>query len=74
MIPGSTQGLPKLRIYLLGQIPILFLHRDARNMARDVHEILVEIFCENGNMTQEEAAAYLKRMESQRRYSADVWS
>ncbi|XP_029847784.4 NADPH--cytochrome P450 reductase isoform X3 [Ixodes scapularis] len=47
---------------------------DARNMARDVHEILVEIFCENGNMTQEEAAAYLKRMESQRRYSADVWS
>ncbi|XP_064461288.1 NADPH--cytochrome P450 reductase-like [Ornithodoros turicata] len=47
---------------------------DARNMARDVHEILLEIFCENGNMSKEEAEAYLKRMESQRRYSADVWS
>lgn len=47
---------------------------DARNMARDVHEILLEIFRENGNMAREEAEAYLKRMESQRRYSADVWS
>lgn len=47
---------------------------DARNMARDVHEILIEIFRENGKMSEEEAVAYLKRMESQRRYSADVWS
>ncbi|KAL1428458.1 hypothetical protein MTO96_002832 [Rhipicephalus appendiculatus] len=47
---------------------------DARNMARDVHEILLEIFRENGNMTEDEAVSYLKRMESQRRYSADVWS
>lgn len=43
-------------------------------MARDVHEILLEIFRENGNMTEDEAVSYLKRMESQRRYSADVWS
>ncbi|KAH8040982.1 hypothetical protein HPB51_013382 [Rhipicephalus microplus] len=47
---------------------------DARNMARDVHEILLEIFRENGNMSEDEAVSYLKRMESQRRYSADVWS
>lgn len=43
-------------------------------MAHDVHKILLEIFRENGKMSEEEAASYLKRMESQRRYSADVWS
>lgn len=47
---------------------------DAKNMARDVHEILLEIIKEEGKMEQPEAQAYFKKMESQRRYSADVWS
>jgi len=43
-------------------------------MARDVHEVIEKIVREEGGMTDVEAAAYVKRMEAQKRYSADVWS
>ncbi|RLU18700.1 hypothetical protein DMN91_009057 [Ooceraea biroi] len=48
--------------------------RDARNMARDVHNILLKVVMERGNMTELAAAEYIKKMESQKRYSTDVWS
>ncbi|NP_001303631.1 NADPH--cytochrome P450 reductase [Cimex lectularius] len=47
---------------------------DARTMAHDVHGILLKVFQEQGKMTEAEAQAYLKKMEVQKRYSADVWS
>nr|CAG4651637.1 EOG090X027R [Triops cancriformis] len=47
---------------------------DARNMARDVHDIIVNVVREYGKMSESEALAYVKKMETQRRYSADVWS
>jgi len=53
---------------------IFLFFSDAKNMARDVHNILREILRELGNMSEADADAYLKKMESQRRYSADVWS
>lgn len=48
--------------------------RDARNMARDVHNILLKVIMERGNMSELAAADYVKKMESQKRYSTDVWS
>ncbi len=48
--------------------------RDARNMARDVHDIIIEICSKYGQMSASEAQAFVKKLETQRRYSADVWS
>lgn len=43
-------------------------------MAKEVKEIILETIQTQGNKSKQEAEDYLKRMESQRRYSADVWS
>lgn len=47
---------------------------DAKNMATDVRNILLNIIKTKGNMTENDALQYLKKMEAQKRYSADVWS
>lgn len=47
---------------------------DAKNMAVDVRNILVKILTTKGNMSEADALQYLKKMEAQKRYSADVWS
>lgn len=52
----------------------LYVCGDARNMARDVHNIVLKVVQEKGNMTESQALAYVKKMEAQKRYSADVWS
>ncbi|KAI2795909.1 hypothetical protein BLOT_016382 [Blomia tropicalis] len=52
----------------------LYICGDARTMAREVKEIILETIQTHGNRTRKEAEDYLKRMDSQRRYSADVWS
>ncbi|KAL2751030.1 NADPH--cytochrome P450 reductase isoform X2 [Vespula maculifrons] len=52
----------------------IYVCGDARNMARDVHNILLKVVMEKGNMSDKEAAAYIKKMDSQKRYSSDVWS
>lgn len=52
----------------------MFLFSDARNMARDVHDIIIEICSNYGKMSASEAQAFVKKLETQRRYSADVWS
>ena len=43
-------------------------------MARSVKEILLDIIQEKGKKSLAEAQAFLKRMEAQRKYAADVWS
>lgn len=43
-------------------------------MAREVKEIILETIEKYGNKTRKESEEFLKRMESQKRYSADVWS
>lgn len=48
--------------------------RDAKNMATDVRNILLKIIKEQGKMSDIEAQQYIKKMETQKRYSADVWS
>ncbi|KAG8042739.1 hypothetical protein G9C98_005379 [Cotesia typhae] len=52
----------------------VYICGDARNMARDVHNILLKVVQEKGKMTELQAADYIKKMETQKRYSTDVWS
>ncbi|XP_053950395.1 NADPH--cytochrome P450 reductase isoform X1 [Anastrepha ludens] len=47
---------------------------DAKNMAVDVRNILVKILVSKGDMREADAVQYIKKMEAQKRYSADVWS
>lgn len=53
---------------------ICLYFRDAKNMARDVHNILLKVVMEKGKMSESDAADYIKKMDSQKRYSSDVWS
>lgn len=53
---------------------LLFFSSDAKNMAVDVRNILTKILSTKGNMSEADAVQYLKKMEAQKRYSADVWS
>lgn len=43
-------------------------------MATDVRNILLKVLQSKGNMSESEATQYVKKMEAQKRYSADVWS
>ncbi|MCR8925785.1 assimilatory sulfite reductase (NADPH) flavoprotein subunit [Priestia megaterium] len=46
---------------------------DKTNMARDVHNTLVEIIETEGKMSREQAEAYLAEMKKQKRYQRDVY-
>jgi len=48
--------------------------RDARNMARDVHETLMFILQDCGKLDSGRAADYIKKLQNKGRYSCDVWS
>ncbi|XP_043473063.1 NADPH--cytochrome P450 reductase isoform X1 [Leptopilina heterotoma] len=52
----------------------IYVCGDARNMARDVHNILLKVVMQKGKMTEMEAQDYIKKMDTQKRYSSDVWS
>lgn len=43
-------------------------------MAMDVRNILSNIVKTKGNLSDSEAQLYIKKMEAQKRFSADVWS
>uniref|UniRef100_A0A7G3AQG8 NADPH--cytochrome P450 reductase n=1 Tax=Lutzomyia longipalpis TaxID=7200 RepID=A0A7G3AQG8_LUTLO len=58
-------GEKKGHVYICG---------DAKNMALDVRNILLNVIQTKGNLSESEAQQYLKKMEAQKRYSADVWS
>lgn len=46
---------------------------DKQYMAKDVHNTLITIFENEGNMAHEEAEAYLTDMQKQKRYQRDVY-
>ncbi|KAG4065484.1 hypothetical protein HA402_009045 [Bradysia odoriphaga] len=52
----------------------VYICGDAKNMATDVRNILMNIIKTKGNMSDNDAQQYLKKMDAQKRYSADVWS
>ena len=54
--------------------PPLSLLRDARNMARDVQNTLLDIVKTHGKMSDEEASEYVKKLQKKGRYLQDVWS
>jgi len=59
---------------LLQQGAHLYVCGDAKMMAKDVRNIIVDICKHNGAMEDAEAETFVKKLESQKRYSADVWS
>lgn len=46
---------------------------DASRMAKDVHETLIQIVEENGGASREDAEAYVKRLQKDKRYQRDVY-
>ncbi|XP_071178692.1 NADPH--cytochrome P450 reductase-like isoform X1 [Mytilus galloprovincialis] len=52
----------------------IYVCGDARNMARDVHNVILKVLMEKGNMDNEKAENYIKKMQNKGRYSCDVWS
>jgi NADPH-ferrihemoprotein reductase len=53
----------------------IFVCGDGARMSKDVKEALVRIFCEHGEMTEENAKAYLENLKSPavQRFAEDVW-
>ena len=51
----------------------LYLCGDANRMAKDVHQALIEVVCEQGGKTHEQAESYLKNLRSEKRYQKDVY-
>ncbi|XP_068629334.1 NADPH--cytochrome P450 reductase isoform X2 [Battus philenor] len=47
---------------------------DAKNMAVDVRNIVLKAIQEKGGRTEAEAIQFLKKLESMKKYSSDVWS
>lgn len=47
---------------------------DAKNMAVDVRNIVLRAIQEKGGRTESDAVQFLKKLESMKKYSADVWS
>ncbi|XP_045445468.1 NADPH--cytochrome P450 reductase [Melitaea cinxia] len=47
---------------------------DAKNMAVDVRNIVVKAIVEKGGRTESDAIQFIKKLESMKKYSADVWS
>lgn len=50
-----------------------FVCGDAFRMAKDVDRTLLEIVAQHGNMSEDEATAYIEAMKSQKRYVRDVY-
>lgn len=73
-ILNNAIKLVNYKIYIICSKNIYFIFSDAKNMARDVHNILLKVVMEKGKMSELDAANYIKKMDSQKRYSSDVWS
>jgi len=52
----------------------IYVCGDAKNMARDVHEVLVNVCDKEGNMGRTAALQYVKELGQKSRYVQDVWS
>jgi sulfite reductase (NADPH) flavoprotein alpha-component len=51
----------------------LYICGDATRMAKDVHAALLALIAEHGNKSAEDAEGYLNNLQSQGRYSRDVY-
>jgi sulfite reductase (NADPH) flavoprotein alpha-component len=51
----------------------LYLCGDAHRMAKDVEATLLQIFKEQGNLSEEAAKAHLKQLKTEKRYLLDIY-
>ena len=51
----------------------LYICGDANRMAKDVHQTLIDIISEQGQLSTEQAEQYLKDLRSNKRYQKDVY-
>lgn len=51
----------------------LYICGDANRMAKDVHQTLVDVIAEQGQLTAEQAEQYLKDLRTSKRYQKDVY-
>ncbi|HSW87150.1 MAG TPA: sulfite reductase [Rhabdochlamydiaceae bacterium] len=51
----------------------LYVCGDAQEMAKDVESILRRIAIEQGNLSEDDAKAYLKKLRTEKRYQLDVY-
>jgi len=59
---------------LLQQGGHLYVCGDAKMMAKDVRHGIIDICKVHGGLSESDADAFVKKLETQKRYSADVWS
>jgi sulfite reductase (NADPH) flavoprotein alpha-component len=52
---------------------IFYVCGDKERMAKDVHETLIEIIAEQGQLSEEEAVAYVGQLKKDKRYQRDVY-
>ncbi len=52
---------------------VVYVCGDEKNMAKDVHNTLIEIIEKEGKMSREKAEEYLANMKQQKRYQRDVY-
>ncbi|CAK4644889.1 unnamed protein product [Aphanomyces euteiches] len=58
---------------IVNQGGFVYVCGDGMNMAKDVHEALVQVFLEHGNATRDAALEQLKDLAFRRRYVKDIW-
>ncbi|WP_042457001.1 assimilatory sulfite reductase (NADPH) flavoprotein subunit [Neobacillus dielmonensis] len=51
----------------------VYICGDEKNMAHDVHQTLISIVEQEGNMTREQAETYIAELQQQKRYQRDVY-
>lgn len=51
-----------------------FYNSDAKYMAVDVRNIVLRAIQQKGGRSEAEAIQFLKKLESMKKYSSDVWS
>lgn len=52
---------------------VLYICGDEKNMAKDVHETLIEIIEKEGSLSRLEAEEYVAKLQQQKRYLRDVY-
>jgi hypothetical protein len=52
----------------------LTCHRDAKNMARDVHNVLRGIIMKHASLDEKAAEDYIQNLHAKGRFEQDVWS
>ena len=66
--------IDQVRELLIKENAYLYVCGDGAKMAKDVEKALVEIFCQQGDMSIKDAKEKLELLKKQRRYVKDVWS